>query len=173
MSRVLMNWKSTAAVSGVTLVAGWLGFTPARPASVVDGPAVSAARSVDTVDIEQQAARLQSRVRHELAYQNPKRNPFRFTVRPTPAVERPRLLEATATSPQEVPRDVVPFTLSGMATDSLEGRTDRTAIFTTPTEVLFAKQGDRVGQYTLTGIDDAGVELSTDDGVVRRLPLTP
>ena len=77
------------------------------------------------------------------------------------------------TLPQASLPDVVPFTLSGIATDSVEGRTDRTAILTTPADVLFVKTGDRVGIYTVTGIDDAGIDVTTDDGVVRRLPLTP
>ena len=168
-----MNWKSTAAVSGVTLVATWLGWTPARQPSVVDPPAVTNVRPADAVDIQQQAARLQTRVRRELAYQDPKRNPFRFTVRPTPTAERPRSLEPAAISPQGPLPHAVPFTLSGMATESVEGRADLTAILTTPTDVVFAKRGDRVGNYTVTGIDDAGIDLTTDEGVVQRLPLTP
>ena len=60
-----------------------------------------------------------------------------------------------------------------MAIDHVEGRPDRTAILTTSTDVLFAKEGDRVGTYTVTAIDDAGIDLTTDAGVRRRLPLTP
>ena len=84
-----MNWKSTAAVSSVTLLATWLGWTPAHQSVVTETPTVTrGVRPVDSVDIQEQAARLQSRVRGELGYQDPKRNPFRFTAR---AVQTPHI----------------------------------------------------------------------------------
>ena len=173
MGALLMNWKSTATVSGVTLLATWLGWTPARQPSVTDSPAVSADVAPLDADIEQQAARLQMRVRSELGYQDPKRNPFRFIVRSTPNPPQPPANEVIVPSPQIAVPDLLPFTLSGMATDRVEGRTVRTAILTTATEVLFVKEGDRVGAYTVSGVDETGINLTADDGGIRRLPLIP
>jgi hypothetical protein len=165
-----MNWKSTAAASGLTLVATWLGLSPsiqvpaARPAAAPrdSRPAVS--------DIQAQADRLQVRVRKEMDYRDPSRNPFRFShrpsaPRPTPAVvEAPVVLAAPTIQP-------LPFTLSGMATDGPDAV--RTAILTTPSDVVFAKEGDRVAGFTLTRVDEAGIEVMAADGSVRRLTLTP
>src|SRR5215212_80333 len=145
-----MNWKSTAAVSGVTLLATWLGWTPAHQSAATVAPATTReVRRVDAVDIQEQAARLQTRVRSELAYQDPKRNPFRFTARPILSPPRARAIEAPVT-PLPVARPVLPFTLSGMATADVEGQSQRTAILTSASDVLFAKLGDRVGSYTVT-----------------------
>jgi hypothetical protein len=172
MTPFLMNWKSTVAVSGVTLVATWLGWMPTRQAPIIGAPSATAdVQPADARDIQEQAARLQTWVRGELDYQNPKRNPFRFIARPVATVER-SVGELTVTPPVEL-RDVVPFALSGMAADIVDGRPVRTAILTTPTDVLFAKEGDRVGAYTVTSVDETGVDLTADDGVVRRLPFIP
>jgi hypothetical protein len=171
--RLLMNWKSTAAVSTVTVMATWLGLTPSsHPAGTAAPAAIRPARATDSADIEEQAARLQSRLRGEAVYRDPTRNPFRFTVRPLipPArVSGPPAAPVAALSRV----DVVPFTLSGMATDLVEGQPQRTAILSTGADVVFAKQGDRVGTYTVGRIDDTGVELIGADGTVRQLALTP
>ncbi len=55
----------------------------------------------------------------------------------------------------------------------MDGQSQRTAILTSAADVLFAKEGDRVGSYTVTRIDETGVELTAADGTVRRLSLTP
>ena len=168
-----MNWKSPAAVSGITLLATWLGLTPAHQSAGTDAPAATRdVRRVDAVDIQDQAARLQTRVRSELGYQDPKRNPFRFIAKPIPAPPRARPIEPTLT-PSPVVTPVLPFTLSGMAIERVDGQLQRTAILTSASEVLFAKLGERVGSYTVTRIDDAGVELTAADGTVRSLRLTP
>jgi hypothetical protein len=167
-----MNWKSTAAVSGAGLLATWLGWTPTRPATVNDAPATTRdVRPVYGVDIQEQATRLQMRVRNELEYQDPKRNPFRFVVRPAAIARRSQAIETPPAVPA-APAEILPA-LSGMATDMVDGQAQRTAIFSRGGEVLFAKEGDRLGSYTVTHIDEAGVELAAADGTVRRVPLTP
>ena len=60
-----------------------------------------------------------------------------------------------------------------MATEQVDGQARRTAILTSAADVLFAKEGDRVGSYTVTRIDETGVELTASDGTARRLLLTP
>jgi hypothetical protein len=165
-----MNWKSTAAVSSVTLLATWLGWTPARQSS--DAPPVARdMRPVETSDIQDQAARLQTRVRSELDYQDPKRNPFRFISQRL--ARQPRSIDVVAPPPPVALPEAFPFTLSGMATDDVDGQPQRTAIVTSASEVLFAKTGEQVGSYTVTRIDESGVELTAVDGTVRWLALTP
>ena len=168
-----MNWKSTAAFSGVTLLATWLGWTPAHQSAVTMAPAATRdVKPVDASDIQEQAARLKTRARSELGYEDPKRNPFRFTARPIPGPTRVRPIEPTVT-PLPVALPALPFTLSGMATERVEGQSQRTAILTSASDVLFAKLGDRLGSYTVTRIDEAGVELTAADGTIRTLALTP
>jgi hypothetical protein len=60
-----------------------------------------------------------------------------------------------------------------MAADAADGTGERTAILTSGGDVIFARQGDRVGGFTVTGIDDTGIDVSAPDGSVRRVPLTP
>jgi hypothetical protein len=169
-----MNWKSTAAATSVTLLAGWLGWTPMQQSAGSGVPAApSGAPSVETLDIQQQAARLQTRVRAELGYSDPKRNPFRFNVRPAPPPSSGPSIGTAVAMPTPVVREVLPFTLSGMAADNVEGQLRRTAILTTSSDVLFANEGDTLGNYTVTRIDETGVEMTASDGTMRRLTLTP
>ena len=98
-----MTWKAYAAVSGATVMAGWFVSTPPSSFSDSGVPGSSAAVSSQTVsdqttprpatpslDIEQEATRLEARARREAAYVQPRRNPFRFgAARPivSPAVD--------------------------------------------------------------------------------------
>src|SRR3954471_14306675 len=116
-----MNWKSTAAFSSATLLATWLGWTPApSPAAITD------AREGDrhpagTLDIGAQADRLQIRVRKELDYRDPTRNPFRFGLKradPAPVAARPPAAEAIAPAGPVI--QPLPFSLSGMAADAVD-----------------------------------------------------
>jgi hypothetical protein len=170
MSAFPMNWKSTAGGLGVTLLAGWLGISPSlqpapTPAAVPRGVA-----PVGT-DIEAQAERLQLRVRTEMEYRDPTRNPFRFNERRAAPVRGP--VAATAPLAVEAAPSIqpLPFVLSGMASDGADA--ERTAILTTAADVLFARTGDQVAGYTVTRVDDTGIEVTAADGSVRRLPLTP
>ena len=60
-----------------------------------------------------------------------------------------------------------------MATDTVDGTAQRTAILSTPNDVVFVKSGDRVGTFTVTQVDENGVEVTGADGSIRRLVLTP
>jgi hypothetical protein len=168
-----MNWKSTAVVSGVTLLATWLGWAPSPHQS--NAPVAQGQGSpVVLSDIQAEAARLQTRVRKELDYRDPTRNLFRFGERP--AATRPRQSHAALEEPAAAVAPVIaplPFALAGMATEAVDGAAQRTAILSTPNDVLFVKEGDRVGTFTVTRVDEAGVEVTGADGSVRRLVLTP
>ena len=58
-----------------------------------------------------------------------------------------------------------------MASDG--GDAPRTAILTTSSDVVFVTQGDQVAGYTVTRVDETGIEVTAADGSVRRLTLTP
>ena len=164
-----MNWKSTAAFSGAGLLATWLGWSPSlQPAT----PPVAESRASRPVanDIQAQADRLQVRVRKELDYRDPTRNPFRFSERRAAAPRPAPVTEpvAVAAMPTIQP---LPFVLSGMATDGPDAQ--RIAILTTGADVVFAKEGDRVAGFTVSRVDDTGIDVTAADGSVRRLTLTP
>lgn len=168
-----MNWKSTAAVSGATLLATWLGWSPA-PQPAATPAARSESQPVGTNDIQTQAERLQQRVRTELEYRDPTRNPFRFGARPAPTAPTRRPDAADVAAAMAAPLiQPLPFILSGMATQNVDGAAQRTAILTMANDVLFVKEGDRVGTFTVTHVDETGVDVTGTDGSIRRLVLTP
>jgi hypothetical protein len=158
---------------GVTVLAGWLGLPPSLQHATPPAAEIRDVRPVAS-DIQAQAERLQIRVRKELDYRDPARNPFRFgqrraapaavRVAPAPLPEAPPAIELPVVQP-------LPFTLSGMATDGPEE--SRTAILTSGNDVVFAKAGDRVAGFTVTRVDENGIEVTAADGAVRRLTLTP
>ena len=170
-----MNWKSTstAVVSGAGLLATWLGWVPASyPVNTVPGTAQD--RTAAASDIQAEAQRLQVRVRKELDYRDPTRNPFRFGTRPAPSVRPQPQAEPEVSTAAATPLiQSLGFALSGMATETVDGTVQRTAILSTASNVLFVKEGDRVDSFTVTRIDEAGVEMMDADGSVRRLVLTP
>lgn len=177
MGAFQMNWKSTVAVSGAGLLATWLGVAPSlQPAVGVDlPPGKRDVRPVETgADIEKQASRLQTRVRTELDYRDPSRNPFRFAARPPAVAPTPSTVsQPSLPLPPPPGADLFAYTLSGMAADKVDGQTRRTAIISTASDVLFVKEGDHVASYTVTAINETGVELTAADGTVRRLTLIP
>ena len=164
-----MTWKYYAAMSGAGVLA-WLAaappssipgrVTPAQPSEAVG---VTAAAS----DIEQQASRLQARLRSEALYREPGRNLFRFA-------GRSRASETAAPAPVEAPVVPVapigppppPVKLSGVAIDG----DVRTAILSTPAGIVLARVGDEVvGRYRVSSVDENAVELITiaDSAPVR------
>jgi hypothetical protein len=175
-----MTWKSYAAVSGATVLAGWLASAPPANVSPTNAPAQQPKSSrvpapADTTsDIEQQAARLETLGRHETVYTQPSRNPFRFG--PARAAAR----EAAAPPPVVVePVAPVPLppavSLSGIAEDQVDGHTQRTAVLSSPQGVLLLREGDDVlGEYRVGSIDSDAVELVRNaDGTRTRIALKP
>ena len=180
-----MNWKSTAIVSGAGLLSMWFAASPPAPILSTTSPATtepSATTGTTGSDIEQQAERLQARVRRETEYHEPSRNLFRFG----PRVAERR--EATATAPassapppvNDTPEFVAPappppppVSLSGIATDQAGDRTVRTAILSSPSGVLLVHEGDDVlGQFRVERIGEDAVELTRlSDSSPLRLTL--
>ena len=171
-----MTWKSYAAVSGATVLAGWLASTPPGGGVPTAGaPSLAPAssrRANPPSDIEREAERLQARVRREVAYAQPLRNPFRFgamrsTVRSeveVPGIAPPENLSTPALAPP-------PVSLSGIAEAQSDQRIERTAILSSPAGVLLVSEGDEVlGQYRVSKIESEAVELvKLSDGATLRL----
>lgn len=175
-----MTWKAYAAVSGATVLAGWLASAP--PANVPAGAAPASSRpgsrrASASSDIEQEASRLQARTRREALYTQPQRNPFRFGAArpivsrdidvPEPAPPDTPLIPAAPIPP--------PVSLSGIAEDQVNERVERTAILSSAAGVLLVREGDDVlGQYRVAKIEGEAIELvKLSDGSTLRLGLKP
>jgi hypothetical protein len=174
-----MTWKSYAAVSGATVLAGWLASAPPAnaPASAASASRQAARPSATAPsDIEQQAMRLQARLRAERAFREPERNPFRFGARRSAAAGAARAV-AEPESPAPPPVNAAPpaplVSLSGIAEDRMGDRVDRTAILSSPAGVLLVHEGDEIlGYYRIGRIETEAVELiAVRDGATRRLTL--
>jgi len=172
-----MTWKSYAAASGATVLAGWLASTP--PAAVVENRPAAQSRSSrpaasPSSDIVEQASRLQARIRRETAYVRPQRNPFQFEAA-RPAVEAAAAIgePLSAELSPAVANPAPSITLAGVAEDPLQSGVERTAILSSPTGVLLARVGDEVlGQYRVAAVEEGAVELlSLTDGSTIRLSL--
>lgn len=173
-----MNWKSYAAVSGATVLAGWFASTPPSNAPAgapaPSAPQPAAAANAPT-DIELQAMRLQARLRAERAYAEPSRDPFRFAPRRerAAAVERAEAIAESPAPPVNTAPPAPAVSLSGIAEDLVDGRTVRTAVLSSPTGVLLVREGEEVlGYYRVARIEAEAVELiSLSDGTSSRLSL--
>jgi len=171
-----MTWKSYAAASGATVLAGWLASTP--PVGVVQIRPAAPSRSSRAVatpssDIVEQASRLQARIRRETVYVRPQRNPFQFEARP--AVGAAAVSEPAPSAETVAPAiDSTPsVTLAGVAEERLQTGVERTAILSSPIGVLLVRVGDEVlGQYRVAVVEEETVELlNLSDGSTLRLSL--
>ena len=171
-----MNWKSTIVVSGAGLIATWMGMS--SPNSTRDGAISAPARQAATPaftpssDIVEQAARLQYGVRAHTEFRTPTRNPFRF------AAERPvRIAAPPAQVVEPPPTPAQPeqpaLRLVGITSDTIDGALQRTAVLRTRSDVQVVKEGESVGGYTVTKIDDSSVELAGPDAAPLTLTFRP
>jgi hypothetical protein len=173
-----MTWKSYAALSGAGLLATYLASTPPTlpPRAPAARPAADAGAARVEDDIEEQAARLGSRVREEVAFRPPSRNPFRFGARTPPpgrsAAAPPPAPPATEPVPP-APPPPPPIRLTGIATSTVNGEPQRVAILLTVQGVVEARAGDMAGAYRIVRVDEDGVEVVGPDGTNRRLILRP
>jgi hypothetical protein len=186
-----MTWKSYAAMSGATVLAGWLASTePSNAPADVSGrassgprvargsqtPVTSAAAASSPTDIELQAMRLQARLRTERDYSQPVRDPFRFAPRRAPAppaqAERP-VADVLPPLPVNLGPPAPQISLSGIAEDQVDGRAVRSAILSTPAGVLIVREGDEIlGGYRVGRIESEAVELvPSGGGPATRLAL--
>jgi hypothetical protein len=171
-----MDWKSTAVISGVGVLATWFYSMPAihSPATGAIAPAARPAETaVSTIDIQREADRLQVRVHQVPQYVETSRNPFRFGARPAPAA-RPSGTSGPAPAAPVVPPPAPPsITLDGIATDVVDGQAQRTAILKTEAGVVLVREGEEVaGQFRVGKIASDAIELvKISDGSVLRLAL--
>ena len=175
-----MTWKSYAAVSGAGLLATYLAsapptLTPGRAPAARPAADAGAARLSD--DIEEQAARLGSRVREDVAFRPPARNPFRFGARPVAprrSAPAPPSAAAPAVTPEPaLPTPPPPIRLNGIATTTVNGEPQRVAVLLTPQGVVEARAGDMAGAYRVVRVEEDAVEVVGPDGISRRLNLRP
>lgn len=176
-----MTWKSTALVSSATLLATW--FASAPPARRTSNTTAEPARDTTQTaapasDIAREAERLRARLHPATPYHEPARNPFRFgeRTRPArPAEESAAMGQPSGAVPQEPQIPTLRVTLSGIAEDVTGAQLVRTAIISTPDDVLLVKEGDSIaGQYRVTDIAEDSVELTRQsDNSVVRLSLRP
>ena len=172
-----MTWKSYVIASGAGLLATYLVSTP-PPSAPGRAPAVgqstAAPQAAPSVDIQAEAARLQTRVREAAEYQEPSRNPFRYVVRRrvAPAPE-PDIVAEPDTTLQLLPEPPA-ITVAGIATKTVDGVRQRTAILMTDAGPLEVNEGDAVGaEYRVVRIEEDAVELAAGDGTRRRISLRP
>ena len=170
-----MTWKSYAAVSGVTVLAGWLASSPAPgvPTSVSRRAAAAPrASGPATSDIEQQADRLQARLPIARRFAEPRRDPFRFAERRAAADRGAPRIPIPEAPTQPVDTNPAPqVSLSGIAEEQVNGAPVRTAVLSSPAGVLLVHEGDEVlGYYRVGRIESEAVDLvGLQTGVNTRL----
>lgn len=165
-----MNWKSTVAGTAATALLAWLAAPGGTPAERAAAPsAAAAARALPTLpSLEVEAGRLAAQRGAVAAASAQSRNPFQFKTR---TARRPRATAVPVEAPP-APRRPVQVRLAGIATDVVAGATERTAIFSGPQGVVFARRGDTVDGFRIEDVTDRDVSMtSLDDGHVERLPL--
>jgi hypothetical protein len=175
-----MTWKSTAVAGVATLTATWLAsYSPVGRPAAPRSTAPSVARTERAAaEIQREADRLHTRLAQVGGYRDPSRNPFQFNARRA-ARQAPR--SEPAITVEDLPRERTPepptlrLTLAGIAEDTVGEELVRTAIISTPTDVLLVKVGDPVGdQFTVGVITADAVELvRRDTGATVRLALKP
>jgi hypothetical protein len=174
-----MIWKVTAAASGLMLVGTWLAqYAPLGPPS--QRPASPSAAHTETAaaDIQREADRLHSRMQQVTAYQQPSRNPFRFSERPVrqPAAAREPVMTVEDLAPSLEPqRPTLRMMLAGIAEDKVGEEIVRTAIISTPDDVHLVKIGETIGDaFKVSKIEATSVELvRLDNGSTVHLSLRP
>ncbi len=173
-----MTWKAYAAVSGATVLAGWMASSPPANTPVTTTSPVRSPRAARTSadgDIQEQAERLRTGLQGERNYTSPQRDPFRFQQRS--GVDPVLVERGTAFEPQPEPEPEPaaappPMSLSGIAEDQANGETSRTAVVSSPAGVELVREGDQVLGYRVARIESDAVELvRTSDGSTRRLTL--
>ena len=157
-------------VWGPTVLGVWLAAPPpaSAPQGTAGGPRPPAPRGAVASDSARAAARLQVRVRREVEYTQPQRNPFRFSAA-RPEVERGGDISEPAPAPLAppvaIPFVAPPMKLAGIAEDQKGEQKERTAILSSPSGVLLVHEGDAVpGDYRVGRIESEAVELVKADG---------
>ena len=173
-----MTWKAYAAVSGATVLAGWMASSPPANAPVTPTTLARSPRAGQAAaggDIQEQAERLRTGLTRERNYTVPQRDPFRFDeggdVGPGVVEREPSFAPLPEAEPEPAAAPP-PMSLSGIAEDQANGETSRTAVVSSPAGVELVREGDQILGYRVARIESDAVELvRTSDGSTRRLTL--
>jgi hypothetical protein len=173
------NWKWKVAATGITALAGWMASeplqtpsarTPPPAARAADIPGAATAAAVS--DIEEQARRL-VRPASSSPLPSTDRNLFRYQPKPQP---RPTLKrEPPPVIPVQPVRVPFPLRLAGIAVDTVNGVTRRTAIITGPASLELAAEGAMAAPgYRVVTVGETFAEIERlSDGTRERLNLKP
>ncbi len=164
-----MTWKSTVVVSGVGVLATWLASIPPANAPSSPGSVPTQSTAPAAVSIGEQAERLGTRVRAEIEYREPARNPFRFSARAIPSAPRDDRRVQAQLADVAPPQPALTVRLSGIATDTIDGRPQRTAILSTSSGLVFVREGGAVGEYRVGTVGEDAVDLIQADGSLIRI----
>ncbi len=170
-----MTWKSTVFVSGAGLLATWLASVPSLSTTPTLTTPRAEPRNISapvSSEIADEADRLERRSRSDDTYRTSSRNLFRFgPARPSSHTSRTPAVPAVADVMPAAP--VVSIRLSGVAMDRVGEREVRTAILSTPTGVVLAREGEEIAPgWTVSTIDAESVGLTRPDGSMLTLPLS-
>jgi hypothetical protein len=170
-----MTWKLYAIVSAGAFVATYLMSTPKTEVATTRPSAVapkSAREQAAETEIEALADSLHISLKSEAVYRTPGRDLFRFQapVQKPPAFVPP---PAVASAPVPVTPPLPILSLSGVASDVVDGKPQRSAVVSLPNGVLIVREGESVaGLYTVMAIGEDSIELeSTGDHSRRTLRL--
>jgi hypothetical protein len=172
-----MTWKLYAVVSAGAFVATYLMSSPkpevATARASAEAPKSSRQRAAET-EIEALANSLHVRLKSDAVFRTPGRDPFRFHAR----VQKPPAFVPPPTVAQTAPAPVAPvlpvLSLTGVASDVVDGKPQRSAVVSLPNGVLIVREGESVaGLYTVVAIAEDSIELeSTADNTRRTLRLS-
>jgi hypothetical protein len=171
-----MTWKLYAIVSAGAFVATYLMSTPKTEVATTRPSAVapkSAREQAAETEIEALADSLHISLKSEVVYRTPGRDLFRFhaPVQKPPAFVPPPTVVASGPVPVTQPLPIL--SLSGVASDVVDGKPQRSAVVSLPNGVLIVREGESVaGLYTVMAIGEDSIELeSTGDHSRRTLRL--
>jgi Tfp pilus assembly protein PilP len=169
-----MTWKLYAIVSAGAFVATYLMSSP-KPESATTKASTAAPRSARQAaaetEIEALANSLQVHLKSDAVFRTPGRDPFRFQAR----VQKPPAFVPPPAVVENLPAPALPIlSLTGIATDVVDGKAQRSAVVSLPAGVLIVREGESIaGLYTVVAISDDSIELeSTGDSSRRTLRLS-
>lgn len=172
-----MTWKLYAVVSAGAFAATYLVSSPKSDLAHANAAAATSrtARQIAAeTEIEALAASLHVRLRTDTVLRAPTRDPFQFQTRVIPKPPASTLPPAVVENlpPPSPPLPVL--SLSGVASDVVDGKPLRSAVLSVPAGVLIVREGESVaGLYTVVAIDENSIELeATADGSRRTLRLS-
>lgn len=172
-----MTWKLYAIVSAGAFIATYLMSSPKTELATAKPSATaprSARQAAAETEIEALANSLHVELKSNAVFRTPGRDPFRFEttrVQKPPAFVPPPAVSAN----QPPPAPPLPvLSLSGVATDVVDGKPQRSAVVSLPNGVLIVREGQSVaGLYTVVAIGEDSIELeSTGDSSRRTVRLS-